>query len=62
MIALLVIVYTAIVLLLFKVLKLKPTPFLIAGILVSGRLRSTKRCAFMHSNFSHDGGLVRRCL
>jgi membrane fusion protein, multidrug efflux system len=38
MIALLVIVYTAIVLLLFKVLKLKPTPFLIAGILVSGVL------------------------
>jgi membrane fusion protein (multidrug efflux system) len=38
MIALLVIIYTAIVLVLFKVLRIKPTPFLIAGILLAGVL------------------------
>jgi multidrug resistance efflux pump len=37
-IALLVIVYTAFVLVLFKVLHLKPTPYLIAGLLVAGVL------------------------
>jgi membrane fusion protein (multidrug efflux system) len=38
MIALLIIIYTAVVVVLFKVLRLKPTPFLIAGILVAGVL------------------------
>lgn len=38
MIALLVVIYAAFVLVLFKVLRLKPTPFLIAGIFVSGVL------------------------
>jgi membrane fusion protein, multidrug efflux system len=36
MISLLVIIYVAVVLVLFKVLRLKPTPYLIAGILVAG--------------------------
>jgi membrane fusion protein, multidrug efflux system len=35
-IALLVILYTALVLVLFKVLRLKPTPYLIAGLIVGG--------------------------
>jgi membrane fusion protein (multidrug efflux system) len=38
MIALLIIVYTAVVVVLFKVLRLRPTPFLIAGILLAGVL------------------------
>ena len=38
MIALLIIFYTALVLVLFKVLHLKPTPYLIAGLLVAGVL------------------------
>jgi membrane fusion protein, multidrug efflux system len=36
MIALLILIYTAVVVVLFKVLRLKPTPYLIAGILVAG--------------------------
>lgn len=38
MIALLIIVYAAVVLVLFKVLQIKPTPFLIAGILLVGAM------------------------
>src|SRR5262245_52172923 len=38
MIALLIIVYTAIVLVLFKVLRIKPTPYVIASIIVGGIL------------------------
>ena len=38
MIAFLIVIYTAVVLLLFKVLRIKPTAFLIAGILVAGIL------------------------
>jgi multidrug resistance efflux pump len=35
-IAFLIVIYTAVVLVLFRVLKIKPTPFLIAGILLAG--------------------------
>jgi hypothetical protein len=44
MIAFMIIIYTALVLVLFKVLHIKPTAYLIASLIVAGLRAPTCRC------------------